>query len=139
MNNPLLIKNFVAETAVAAYRIIKFGSDDDSVVQAAANTDAMFGVCGSLAAVAAERVDINMAGPVDVEYGGNVTRGNKLTSDANGKAIAVTRHTHTENTAGAYTQNATTGAGSGINIIGTAMVSGVDGDIGSALINPSYA
>lgn len=56
------------------------------------------------------------SGIAEVEYGGNVTRGDLLTSDANGKAIATTT--------------------AGNRIIGIAMASGVSGDIGLALINP---
>lgn len=139
MNNPGLIKNFKAETAVAAYRIVKFGASDDTVAQAAANTDAMMGVNGALAGDAGKRVDIVLSGVAEVEYGGNVTRGDLLTADANGRAVAVTRHTHTENTAGAYTQNATTAAAGNVRVIGVAMVSGVLGDIGSVNISPSFA
>ncbi len=139
MNNPALIKNFKAEAAIAAYRIVKFGADDSSVLQSAAATDSMFGVCGPLAGELGKRVDITLTGVAEVEYGAAVTRGDRLTADASGRAIPVTRHTHTENTAAAYAQNATTGAGTGSVIIGIAMVSGVLGDIGSVNIVPSLA
>lgn len=139
MNNPTLIKNFKAEAAIAAYRIVKFGSDDVSALQAAAATDALFGVCGALAGDIGKRVDISLAGIAEVEYGAAVTRGDRLTADASGRAVPVSRHTHTENTAAAYAQNATTGAGTGSVIIGIAMASGVLGDIGSVNIIPSLA
>lgn len=131
MNNPLLTKSLIAEGAAAPYRIIAHGTGDGKAKQATAATDALFGITGTLGAADGERVDVHVVGPVEVEYGGVVTRGDPLTSDANGKAIAVTRHTHTENTAAAYTQNATTGAGSDVRIIGFAAVSGALGDIGS--------
>lgn len=136
---PSLIKNFTAEAAVALYRIVKFGAADGKVLQAAAAGDAMFGVSIQPGGAAIDaRCDVAVAGIADVEYGGNVTRGDALTADANGKAVAATRHTHTENTAGAYAQNATTGAAAAVRTIGVAMVSGVSGDIGQVLIAPGH-
>lgn len=119
MPNPDLIKTFTAETAVAAYRIVKHGSADTNVVQGAASTDALFGVSGLVAGDAGKRVDITLSGTGEVEYGGNVTRGDWLTSDAAGKAVA-----------------AAPAAGVNANVIGRAMVSGVAGDIGSVLLAP---
>lgn len=119
MNNPDLIKSFTAETAIAAYRVVKFGSTDDYAVQGAAATDSLIGVCGNVAGDAGKRVDIALTGVAEVEYGGTVTRGQLLTADANGKAVA-----------------AAPAAAANNRIIGTAMVSGVAGDIGSALIAP---
>ena len=139
MGKPTLIENFVAEATVSPYRIVKAGSTDDKVLQAAANTDALFGVSNNLGGDLGKRCDIITSGVADVEYGGAVTRGDFLTADANGEAISVTRHTHTENTAAAYTQNATTQAGSGVRVIGVARVSGVAGDIGSVQIAPAFA
>lgn len=106
--------------AISAYRIVKHGSADGAVVQAAASTDFLIGVLDNVAAAASgDRCEVNRAGVAEVEYGGNVTRGNPLTSDANGKAVA-----------------AAPGAGTNAYIIGFAEVSGVDGDIGSVLIAP---
>ncbi|MEQ8318759.1 MAG: DUF2190 family protein [Rhodospirillales bacterium] len=139
MHNPLLTKNFTAGAAVTKRRIVKFGSADYTAIQAAATGDAMFGVSAELDAASGERFDVHVAGVAEVEYGGNVTRGELLTADADGKAVAVTRHTHAENAAGTYAQDAETGAASAVRVIGTAMVSGVDGDIGSVQINPAAA
>jgi hypothetical protein len=93
MNKPTLITNHVAEAAVEKYRIVKFGSTDDYVAQAAADTDAPMGVSGELAADLGERVDIVREGIAEVEYGGAVTRGDELTSDADGKAVKLTGST----------------------------------------------
>jgi hypothetical protein len=139
MSNPTLTKNYTAEGAVAPHRIVALGSADYVAKQGAAATDAMFGVSDELAAADGERFDAHVAGMPFVEYGGNVTRGDPLTSDANGKAITATRHTHTENTDAAYTQNATTDVASNVRIIGHAQVSGVDGDIGIVHIAPGNA
>lgn len=118
MPNPGLIKSFVSETAVAAYRIVKFGSDDNSVVQATAVTEGLVGVCGQVAGDAGKRVDIILTEAAEVEYGGNVTRGDWLTADSSGRAVA-----------------AAPAAGVNNNVIGRALVSGVAGDIGTALLS----
>jgi hypothetical protein len=114
MWNPAL-KQYIAETAIAVYRIVKFGSTDDYMVQAAGATDGLIGISGGIAAIIAERVDVIKSGIADVEYGGVVTRGDPITSDANGKAVKAV---------------------AGQNIIGFAEASGVSGDIGSCLISP---
>jgi len=117
MANPGFIKTFTAGAAVAAYRIVKHGSSDTAVVQAAASTDSLLGVSTSLAGALGERVDVVLSDSAEVEYGGTVTRGDWLTSDANGKAVT-----------------AAPAAGVNASVIGRAMVSGVLGDIGSVLL-----
>jgi hypothetical protein len=119
MANPGLMKTYVAEAAVAAYRIVKPGTSDGNVVQGAAVADALIGVSGMVAADLGKRVDIIHTDTAEVEYGGAVTRGNWLTSDANGKAVA-----------------SAPAAGTNNNVIGIALVSGVSGDIGLCLITP---
>lgn len=117
MANPGLFKTFTAESAVSAYTIVKHGTADTNVVPAAASTDALLGVCGMVAGDLGKRVDIVLDDIAEVIYGGTVTRGDWLTSDANGKAIT-----------------AAPGAGVNANVIGRAMVSGVSGDIGTVLL-----
>jgi len=139
--NPILTKNFTAGGTISPYRVAKFGADDNTVLQAAASTDSLLGVVNIPEggdAASGDSVDVVIAGIANVEYGGNITRGDLLTSDANGKVVTATRHTHTENTAGAYTQNATTGTGTSGRIIGVAMVSGVAGDIGAVNVLPAF-
>lgn len=114
--NPLLIKNFTAKGAIARYRIVKHGVADGEVLQGAAATDALLGVIAlpnDVAAQADERVDVVTQGLAEVEYGGPVTRGDPLTSDALGRAVA-----------------AEPAAGANNRIIGFANISGVLGDIG---------
>lgn len=120
MPNPGLIKTFVAEAAVAAYRIVKFGTSDANVVQAAAVSDALVGVSGLVAGDLGKRVDIIMSDIAEIEYGGTVTRGDWLTTDASGRAVV-----------------SAPAAGTNNNVIGRALVSGVLGDIGSCLVVPS--
>lgn len=115
---PTLTKAMKAEAAVAGYRIVKPGAADGVVVQATTTTEALMGVADRLGAASGGAVDVHMSGVAEVEYGGNVTRGDLLTADASGRAVA-----------------AAPGAGVNANVIGRAMVSGVLGDIGSVLIS----
>jgi hypothetical protein len=117
---PLLTENFIAGAAVSPYRIVKHGAADGQVLQGAAVGDAIFGVSDSLGADAAnDRIDVHTAGLADVEYGGAVTRGDELTTDANGKAVAAAPAVGVNN-----------------NIVGQARVSGVAGDIGKVQLSP---
>ena len=112
MANPGLIKTFTAEATVAPYRIVKHGSADTNAVPASAVTDSMIGVSGQVQGDITKRVDVTMSDIAEVELGGTVTRGDWLTSDANGKAVT-----------------AAPAAGTNNNVIGRAMASGVLGDI----------
>ncbi len=187
----LLLTTKVAGAAIAAYRIVKFGDADGKVVQAEAAADALIGIVNRVPAESGRPVEINRYGVAEVEYGGGVTRGDALTSDADGKAVTASRPAHNQtlvdggaagditvtgitaadelvsvlavdtganedfsdvtsefsiSAAGTINNTdgtATTGKGllvtwrgPGINVIGFAEVSGVSGDIGSALIAP---
>lgn len=135
--NPVLEKTMTADGAVTKYRIVKKGSNEDDAAQGSAATDASLGI-SQHDAVDNEVLRIMLVGISKVEFGGTVAQGDLLTSDANGKAVAVTRHTHSENAAGAYTQSATTGVGSAERAVGIAMSDAVSGDIGTVLIQPSF-
>jgi hypothetical protein len=116
---PTLIRHFKAGAAVAAHRIVKFDSDDDHAIQGAAATDLLMGITDRLgAANAGDPLDVHVAGIAPVEYGGNVTRGQLLTSDNVGRAVA-----------------AAPSAGTKAQVIGRAWVSGASGDIGACLIS----
>lgn len=114
-----MIKNYTAEAAVEKRRIVKFGTADGQVVKGAASTDFLVGVTTEVDAAIGEPCDVIRAGLADVVYGGAVTRGDMLTSDANGKAVA-----------------AAPGAGVNARVIGVAEISGVLDDIGVVSINP---
>lgn len=120
MSDELIIKNFIADGIINPYRIVKHNNSDNDVVQASAETDYLLGVADEVGASSNTRADIIMSGIAQVEYGGTVTRGEELTSDANGKAISL---------------NALP-KGANYRSIGRALVSGVSGDIGSVLIGP---
>lgn len=118
--NPILRKAYGTEAIVPPYRIVKFGATDGNVVPAAASTDKLIGVSGRLgASVSGDRCDVTRIGLDEVEYGGNVTAGDELTSDASGRAVT-----------------AAPGAGVNAYTIGKAEVSGVLGDIGKVMLNP---
>lgn len=120
MSNQLLTKAYIAEAAIAANRIVKFGSTDDYVVQGAAATDSVFGVVGGIAPALGERCDVTLAGIEDVKLGGSVTRGGPVTSDATGQGVA-----------------AAPGAGTNNRIVGFALQSGVSGDVIPVQLAPS--
>lgn len=117
LNFPVLKIRRKASGAVAAYRLCKAGADG-VVAQASAATDKLQGVSGELAAADGEGVELNVIGIVPVEYGGNVTNGDKLTSDGNGKAVV---------------------AAAGQEVMGFAFEDGDDGTIGSILLARSEA
>jgi hypothetical protein len=112
---------FEAGGTVNNFRLVKFGSGDRIAVQADAATDAIIGVADVAATSCAtgEKFDVVLEGVFPVTYGGNVTRGQFLTSNSSGQAIP-----------------AAPSAGSNVSVIGRALVSGVSGDLGSVLINP---
>ena len=119
MANRGLIKSFTAESAVAAYRIVKHGAADTVVAQATAVTDSLLGVTSQLAGVINTRVDVVLGDSTDVEYGATVTRGDWLTTDSVGRAVTAAPAAGVNNT-----------------IIGKALLSGVVGDIGLVLLAP---
>lgn len=114
-----IIVNYVAETALAKFRIVSFGATDGSVKQSTAVSDKSIGVTEGFSYAIGDRPDIVRSGLTDVEYGGTVTRGDPLTSDSVGRAVV-----------------AAPAAGVNNRIIGYAEVSGVVGDIGSLYVGP---
>lgn len=113
-------RNYTAQAAIPARRIVKYGTADHTVTPAAAATDLFCGVSELGCTAANDRVDIIKDDYAIIEYGGTVTRGQRLTSDASGRAVV-----------------AAPAAGSNVSIIGIAEVSGVVGDFGEVWISPS--
>jgi len=118
MRNETLVKTFVAEGGVVAHTLVKAGSADGLVAEAAAAGDSVIGVSTILDSSDTERCDVVVAGIAEVIFGGNVAMGDLLTSDSSGQAVV-----------------AAPAAGTNNRIIGQAMTSGVSGDIGSVLIS----
>ncbi len=120
MPKTILVENFDAGAVISPYRFVQPGAADGAVIQAAAVGDPIIGVSDSLGADAAgDRVDIQTMGVAEVELGGTVTRGDFLTSNATGQAIAAAPATGVNNSVG-----------------GRARVSGVAGDIIDVLLAP---
>jgi hypothetical protein len=114
-------KSVKCTAAVAtAYLIAKPGADDDTFSQATASTEDLVGVFQHTTTAAGEEIRLMLTGISKVKLGGTVTRGALLTSDANGKAVAI----------GAV-------AGTNYASIGRALASGVADDIIPVLLNPS--
>lgn len=115
-----IIKGHVAEAAVEACRIVKFGAADNQVVKGAAATDKLIGVAvASVDSAIGDVVDVIKVGPAEVRLGGAVTRGDLLTSDANGKAVVWNP-----------------AAGANARYIGIADASGVLDDVIPCTVNP---
>lgn len=116
-NNKL--KSYVASGAIQPRRFVKFGTTDTQVVQAtAADGAVVFGISDVIGANDTARCDVFVADYADVEFGGTVTRGQAVTSDAQGRAVA---------------------AGAGAQSCARAMVSAVAGDIGAVKIERGVA
>lgn len=108
--NPTLTKAFVTAAPIEAHRCVKFHTDEESIVPATAVADLSIGVTDTLSSTTGDTVDVHMVGIAAVTYGGAVTAGQRLTAGAEGKAVAVTAATDV--------------------VVGVALVSGVDSDIG---------
>lgn len=105
-----MLKMLKSGGAVAtAFTIAKHGADDDHAIVATAATDGLLGIFQETASAAEAEMSIMLSGISPVVYGGVVTRGDPLTSNATGQAIVATV---------------------GQNIIGYATISGVANDIG---------
>ncbi len=88
MSNPLMFKAFTAGGAISPYRLVRF-SAADTVVQAAAATESIFGVNSDLTIVSGERVEVMTDGIAFVEAGAAVTIGALITADASGRGVAA--------------------------------------------------
>lgn len=117
---PTLTKNYRAGAAIAPRRLVTVGDADGVIVQASAQTSLPFGVSDELGAESGARADAHRAGIAEVEYGGNIARGQLVTADADGRAVV-----------------ANPGEAESAHVFGVAEVSGVAGDVGSILIAPS--
>lgn len=120
MNIPGLTTAFRAGGAITKRRILTDGASDGAAIQATGATARLLGVSTDIDTASGAIVDAIRTGLASVEYGGTVARGNPLTADASGRAIAATLPI----AADTY-------------IIGFAEVSGVLGDIGSVQIAPA--
>lgn len=112
-----LTKSLTATTAIIKRRLVKYGAADGTGVPAVDATAFIVGVSADIDTDVGQRASVFMLGNIaDVEYGGTVARGDALTADSQGRAIATTT--------------------SGARCVGFAEVSGVVGDIGSVVVAP---
>jgi len=114
MANPTLTKTFKAPSAVAGRRAVTFGGADRTAAQASAVSNPLLGIAEQIGSRDNQRVDVIVSGIAEADAGGNITRGDALTTDANGKVV-------------------TSSAGTD-RIVGIALQSAVDGDIIDVLI-----
>lgn len=117
MSNPRLTKSYNAESALNPFTIVKFGANDFGVVTAAAASDKLIGVTREFGSSANEPVDVTHDGIANVKLGGTVARGDLLTTDATGQAVA-----------------AAPAVGTNVRCIGFARQSGVAGDVVEAFL-----
>ncbi len=89
MSEYLLTRNFTAQGAVPARRIVKAGASSGQAALAEGAGAALLGVADELGAKDKGRVDVHVAGIAGVVAGGVFAVGAMLTSDANGKAVAA--------------------------------------------------
>lgn len=80
------ILNFTAETAVPAFRFVKAGEAQGNV-KLAGSGDAVLGVSMDVDVMEGNRVDVQHDGIGHVELGADVTYGQALSSDAEGRGI----------------------------------------------------
>lgn len=115
--NYTLDKEYRAAAAITKFRVAKFDAADGDLVQAAAATDKLYAISQHTAA-SGDRVRARISGISEAEAGGNIAKGDLLTSDADGKVVA-----------------AAPAAGVNNRIIGIAVNSAVLGDIFPVLLN----
>jgi hypothetical protein len=83
-----------AQAAIEGYRIVKPGTADMTVIKSTGPTDKNIGTTDGLDKVSGEMADVSIGDVHEVRLGGAVTRGDSLTADANGKAVATTTVGH---------------------------------------------
>lgn len=116
--NPTLVKSFIAGGAIGARALVKFGSADGTVVAATAATDSIVGVCVQPGgAGSGDRVDVAISGIAEIKFGGTVTRGGTVTANSDSEGVAPAP-----------------AAGVVNRIVGIALQSTSDGDIGDVLL-----
>lgn len=112
--------NYALGADADPYLLMKYGAEDGVVVPAAGPTDLIIGGNGNIGGELGDRIDIIVDDCVEVRLGGTVTRGDKLTADANGLAVTAAPAT-----------------GVNAHIAGYATVSGVLNDVIWMRIAPS--
>jgi hypothetical protein len=95
MSTPLSrYRPHLAQALIEGFRIVKPGTADMTVIKSTGPTDKNIGTTDSLDKAANEMADVSIGDIHEVRLGGAVTRGDSLTADANGKAVATTTVGH---------------------------------------------
>lgn len=110
--NPNFSKAYTADVDIAPYLILQTGSTDGNATLATAGTQKLIGVSENVPVAAGQVVDTIKGGPALVTAGSTIAAGDYLTANASSQAIT-----------------AVPGTGAVLNVIGTADVSAVAGDI----------
>jgi hypothetical protein len=119
MKSPIFTKSYMAGAAIRARRIVQLGAADNTVIEATASTQVLFGVADVLDTALGDQVDVHHVGTADLLLGGTVARGQRVTADANGAGVA-----------------AAPAAGVNAGFVGITLQSGVAGDIIQVLLTP---
>ena len=104
----------------AAYTFCTPGADDNTFSVASASTQPIVGVFQATTVNPGDAVEVMVSGISNVVLGGTVTRGQEVTSNASGEAVAVASYP----------------PGAGVVTAGIALESGVAGDIIAVLLEP---
>jgi hypothetical protein len=83
-----------AEETINPHRFVKFGATAGKYAQASAATDKVLGVSDYLgvvydSALARNDIDVHVIGAPQLQVGGAVAAGDKLTADADGKGVVA--------------------------------------------------
>ena len=113
MHHRNLVLNYTAAVAIAAKLLVKHGANDREVTLAVDGTAPIIGASVDIPAELGGRVDVARDQVAEVIYGAAVAKGDRLTADAQGRAVP---------------------AAAGQFYVGIAEVAGVLGDVGEVYI-----
>jgi hypothetical protein len=111
-----MAKAFVAGAAINPCRIVRL-SAADTVIQAAAATEAMFGVNTDLTIVSGERVEVMTHGIAWVEAGAAIALGLPVTADSLGRGVAAAPAAGVNNRIIGFALDAAVAAGDQIRVL----------------------
>ena len=85
------LQTYLAESAIVKFSLVKFGADDEHVVQSAAGTDANVGIAMNDAPLAEDPVEVALpGGGGKLRLAATLARGTFVVSDASGDGVAPT-------------------------------------------------
>lgn len=85
---PGFTKGYTAEGDVKPYRLVSYGTNDGQAKQAV-DTTRLMGASGILGGKDGAKFDVIRTGITPVEFGGDVAAGDKLTANAEGRAVVA--------------------------------------------------